>query len=175
MVGIPACLLAIWQLRSLGGRLLMLYGFVLNTVAFLALGLVYIKYPEGDANAPLEAKWIKFGTFVLVMFSLNWGPNLATYVMPVQVFPKSIRGSFHGLSAASGKLGAALGSFLYPLIAPSKQAGLFGNGAATIFLLQVAVNLLGAYLAYANLPKRPAAKEKSEDSAEVYKSLLAVN
>ena len=148
-MGIPACALAIWMLPRLGSRLLNFYGFIANAAAFLAMGIVYGVYP-----ATSQGQWIKFALFCVVTFSLNWGPNVATYVCPVQVYPSSVRGTFHGLSAASGKLGAALGAFIYPVMLSTMAPTGFFNGSASIFLLQVGVNALGAALAFFYLPSR---------------------
>lgn len=69
--------------------------------------------------------------FCVATFALNFGPNVSTYVLPASSFPQrvrqwrmneprvaatsasptqlatllQIRGTFHGLSAASGKVG----------------------------------------------------------------------
>jgi PHS family inorganic phosphate transporter-like MFS transporter len=45
-----------------------------------------------------------------LMFALNWGCNVATFVLPAVAFPPGVRATFHGLSAASGKLGAVVGA-----------------------------------------------------------------
>ena len=47
---------------------------------------------------------LKFITFCLITFALNFGPNVGTYVLPATCFPAAIRSTFHGLSAASGKV-----------------------------------------------------------------------
>ena len=36
----------------------------------------------------------------------NFGPNVTTFVIPGEVFPTRYRSTAHGISAASGKLGA---------------------------------------------------------------------
>jgi PHS family inorganic phosphate transporter-like MFS transporter len=42
----------------------------------------------------------------------NFGPNATTFVVPAEAFPTKVRATAHGISAASGKLGAVLGSTL---------------------------------------------------------------
>ncbi|KAG9402849.1 hypothetical protein AC1031_006390 [Aphanomyces cochlioides] len=44
-------------------------------------------------------------------FFSNFGPNTSTFVFPTEVFPTPIRSSCHGISAAMGKVGAAVGSY----------------------------------------------------------------
>jgi len=144
----------------------MFWGFVTNAAAFAALGTAYAAFPEPAAAdaAPVQPQ-LKFALFCLSMFSLSWGPNLATYVVPVAAFPAEVRGTFHGLSAAAGKAGAALGAFLYPVVI--KQ---FGNavGAQTIFFIQVGVNAVGAFVAWRYLP---ASAPRDEEEDELYASL----
>ena len=161
LLGIPACVLAIYTFPRIGGRMLNFFGFILNAVCFLAMGIVYYIYPDP------EQPWLKFGLFCLLTFSLNWGPNVATYVCPVQVFPKAVRGTFHGLSAASGKLGAAFGAFIFPLM----TSGIGEKGAADVFFLQVGVNFLGALISWYYLPVRGAGGAGGEDRGAVYRRI----
>lgn len=41
-------------------------------------------------------------------FFQNFGPNTTTFIIPGETFPTRYRGTAHGISAASGKLGAIL-------------------------------------------------------------------
>lgn len=51
--------------------------------------------------------------FVLSQFFLNMGPNATTFLIPAEVFPTRVRGTAHGLSAASGKVGAVVTAFAF--------------------------------------------------------------
>lgn len=104
---------------------------------------------------------LTYRLFCISTFALNFGPNVSTYVLPASSFPQQvcrsgrsvfantamradplpeqIRGTFHGLSAASGKLGAVFGTFVYPIL----QSRL---GLASIMWMQVAVSLVGAVI-----------------------------
>jgi len=44
---------------------------------------------------------------------------MATFAIPGQVYPTRIRATAHGLSSAAGKLGAAIGAQLFPLLRAS--------------------------------------------------------
>lgn len=46
----------------------------------------------------------------------NFGPNTTTFVIPGEIYPTEVRATCHGLSAASGKLGAATGAYFFPLL-----------------------------------------------------------
>lgn len=160
-LGIPACALAIWILPRIGGRALNAYGFLLNGAAFLAMGMLFQLYPSAGAETG------KFIAFCAAMASLNWGPNVGTYAVPCAVYPSAVRGTFHGLSAASGKLGAVVGAFLFPSYIDQ-------FGVASLFFLQVGVNIAGAALSWALLPRKRKAAPQAGDGAEddVYSSLL---
>lgn len=54
--------------------------------------------------------------FTLSQFFLNLGPNDTTFLIPVEVFPTRVRGTAHGISAASGKCGAVLTAFAFGTI-----------------------------------------------------------
>ena len=104
IAGLAGVLAAIAVMRRLGGRWLNVWGFLLLAALFAAFGLLYEVAP--GSPAPLN-----FGVFCLLSCALNWGPNVATYCLPAQIFPKEVRASFHGISAASGKVGAIIGTF----------------------------------------------------------------
>ena len=51
--------------------------------------------------------------FAVSQFILNIGPNVTTFLLPAELFPTRVRGSAHGIAAASGKAGAVLTSFAF--------------------------------------------------------------
>ncbi|KEF51352.1 uncharacterized protein A1O9_12702 [Exophiala aquamarina CBS 119918] len=51
--------------------------------------------------------------FTLSQLVLNMGPNVSTFLLPVEVFPTRVRGTAHGIAAASGKAGAIVTSFAF--------------------------------------------------------------
>ena len=144
LIGVPACALAVVALSRLGGRALMAWGFVANALCFLCLGAACAAFPGGGSAAGL-----KFALFCAASFSLSWGPNVATFVAPVDAFPAAFRGTFHGLSAASGKAGAVLGAFLFPVVVAAIGAQ---TGTAAVIFVQVAINAAGAAVAWRFLP-----------------------
>ncbi len=176
--GIPACIAAIYCFKWMGGRLLNFYGFISNSLAFAAMAAMFFAYPTEYKNGKISSgvdgiAYAKFVLFCILTASLNWGPNVATYVCPVQAFPPKVRGTFHGLSAAAGKLGAAVGAFLFPVFSAAKANPTFTGsdyGAAYVFTLQVAVCAAGAVLAARFIPAR---EKKGEE--EAYSELLGVD
>ena len=54
--------------------------------------------------------------FVLFQFMTNLGPNAQTYLLAGEVFPTPVRGLGAGLAAATGKVGAVITAFLFPVL-----------------------------------------------------------
>jgi len=76
-------------------------GFVILTILFATMGFGYARL----TSTPAAVK----GFVVLYCFAnffQNFGPNTTTLVIPGEVFPTRYRSTAHGISAASGKLGA---------------------------------------------------------------------
>ena len=53
--------------------------------------------------------------FIMFNTTLNAGPNATTYLLPAEVYPTEMRATGHGVAAAAGKIGAAVGTFFLPL------------------------------------------------------------
>ena len=150
-MGLPACIATILLMPKYGGRWLNMVGFALMAASFGAMALLFHAYPSaGDASSG------KFVLFALITFAINFGPNVVTYVMPAQLFPTAVRSRYHGLSAASGKVGAVIGSFMYAPIADGP------GGLASVMWVQVVLCLIGVGVAAFLLPKQA---PKSEGAA----------
>jgi len=76
-------------------------GFIILTLLFLIMGFAYENLSATD-----EAKKVFVFLFCLVNFFQNFGPNTTTFIIPGEIFPTRYRSTAHGISAASGKLGA---------------------------------------------------------------------
>jgi PHS family inorganic phosphate transporter-like MFS transporter len=133
------------------------------SACFLALAICY------NIQA---SKYVKFSVFCVLTLSLNWGPNIGTYVLPASLYPAEIKSTFHGLSAACGKIGALLGTFIFAAVS---EAG----GVSAVMWAQVFVCLACAYVSYTYIPKEtrdngqgaiPASAVKHVD----YKELIEV-
>eukprot|EP00913_Durusdinium_trenchii_P001235 g1138.t1 len=86
-----------------------LYGFLALSVVFMVVSVCMEFWPKPSPTSQL----IVLG---LVFFGLNSGPNLTTYILPAEIFPTCVRATCHGISAASGKIGAFLGTAAFPLV-----------------------------------------------------------
>ncbi len=90
----------------------------MQTVGFLADFILFI-IPAALYNQLLHpGAPIKTFQFIY-FFSSFWnqfGPNATTFLLAAEVFPAPIRATAHGISAASGKLGALAPAILYNYI-----------------------------------------------------------
>jgi hypothetical protein len=138
MLQVPAQLLTTWALgpkkRSL--RDVQLIGFCMFAVAFSAFAAVV--HWLGSA--------FQFAALLVMILVLGFGPNVTTYVLPTQCYGAQIRSSAHGLSSAAGKLGAILGTVVFPAI---MAVGRLEHVAS----VQAVVSLVGVLVTYAFVPR----------------------
>jgi MFS transporter, PHS family, inorganic phosphate transporter len=103
----PGYLLSIYGMDRWGRKRIQILGFVLMAASFIGIAFL------GNAGSVL--------TIFIVLYCLNYfftefGPNTTTFVLPAEIFPVSVRTTCHGISATVGKLGAAVGTFSFPLL-----------------------------------------------------------
>jgi len=84
-----------------GRKPIQLMGFTILTVLFIIMGFAY----DALTATHSTSKAFVF-LYCLANFFQNFGPNTTTFVIPGEVFPTRYRSTAHGISAASGKLGA---------------------------------------------------------------------
>jgi hypothetical protein len=119
--------LTILFVRRIGQIRLQVIGFVGMT---LGLGLLAATGTDGSAALVV----LGFAVFNLMV---NFGPNATTYMLPAQLFPTRLRATGHGTAAASGKVGAVIGTF-----ALSPAVAAFGIGP--VMAVIAALSLAGA-------------------------------
>lgn len=129
-MGIPACLSAMLCLYFVTSRTLQIYGFIFIAVCFGILASSFVSLRDSNVD-------LLFTLYCLLLFSLSFGPNLTTYVLPAQTYPKSVRATFNGISAACGKVGAVVGVYMFGAMADATTypTGMLLNLFLFIFLL----------------------------------------
>jgi len=75
---------------------------------FLSLGVLAYTGKAGP-------EWLILLSFIAFNTMMNAGPNATTYLLPTEVYPTQLRATGHGIAAASGKVGAVIGTFFLPL------------------------------------------------------------
>eukprot|EP00051_Salpingoeca_urceolata_P016761 m.224672 g.224672 ORF g.224672 m.224672 type:complete len:497 (-) comp18772_c0_seq3:22-1512(-) len=132
-LGVPAILLSIIVLKRRGARSLQIVGFIGMALSFLMLGIMFAATDSNQAHSA------KFALFCLIMFCVQFGPAVGTFVLPTEAYPSDLQSTFHGLSAASAKVGAAVGAFSFPPISGAA-------GIAVVLFIQATLSLCGALL-----------------------------
>mmetsp|Transcript_30152 Transcript_30152/g.53029 ORF Transcript_30152/g.53029 Transcript_30152/m.53029 type:complete len:542 (-) Transcript_30152:401-2026(-) len=104
-IGYPGYLFSIAFIESVGRKPIQLMGFAMLAVLFSVIAGAFDSLK--GAAAPF------FIIYGLTFFFSNFGPNATCYIIPGEVFPSEIKATCHGISAASGKLGAFITTFVF--------------------------------------------------------------
>lgn len=83
---------------TIGRKPIQLGGFIILTILFCGIGFGYHKLNDKGLLA----------LYVLAQFFQNFGPNTTTFIVPGECYPTRYRSTAHGISAASGKVGAII-------------------------------------------------------------------
>ena len=100
---IPGYYATFLLIDSWGRKPIQLMGFGILTVLFVIMGFGYEKMTASHSGT----KAFVF-LYCLANFFQNFGPNTTTFIVPGEAFPTRYRSTAHGISAASGKLGAVI-------------------------------------------------------------------
>ncbi|CAA7265545.1 unnamed protein product [Cyclocybe aegerita] len=98
---IPGYWVSFLFIDSWGHKPIQLMGFIMLTILFVILGFGYDRL-----ISPAAATKAFVFLYCLANFFQNFGPNVTTFIIPREIFPICYRSTAHGISAASGKLGA---------------------------------------------------------------------
>ncbi|TKX24507.1 repressible high-affinity phosphate permease-like protein [Elsinoe australis] len=93
---IPGYWVTVGLVDTVGRKPIQIMGFSMLTFLFCLMGFGYHKI--GDKGI--------LACYVLAQFFFNFGPNATTFIVPGECFPTRYRSTSHGISAASGKIGA---------------------------------------------------------------------
>jgi PHS family inorganic phosphate transporter-like MFS transporter len=113
MVGLFGYFTAVALMDRLGRR-------VIQTQGFLVMALIYglvaaLALTSGTKiQGFLIPSWGAMAIYAMSFYFINFGPNTTTFVIPAEVYPVRFRTTGHGISAAAGKAGAAISTFLFP-------------------------------------------------------------
>ena len=100
---IPGYWVTVATVDTIGRKPIQLMGFTILTILFCIIGFAYHKL---SSHALLAL-------YVLCQFFFNFGPNATTFIVPGECFPTRYRSTSHGLSAASGKVGAIIAQVVF--------------------------------------------------------------
>jgi MFS family permease len=101
---VPGYFVAITYIDRMGRKSIQLLGFAMMTITY---GLIGIIPSVSMTAAPFV---IIFG---ISYFFTEFGPNTTTFIYPAEIFPTEVRTTGHGFAAATGKMGAFAGTYLF--------------------------------------------------------------
>jgi len=107
---VPGYWVTVATVDTLGRKPIQLMGFVILTIIFCVIGFAFHQISSKGLLA----------LYVLSQFFFNFGPNATTFIVPGECFPTRYRSTSHGISAASGKIGAIIAQVL---IGPLRTRG----------------------------------------------------
>jgi PHS family inorganic phosphate transporter-like MFS transporter len=100
---IPGYWVTVATVDTIGRKPIQLMGFSVLTILFCIIGFAYHKLSTHGLLA----------LYVLAQFFFNFGPNATTFIVPGECFPTRYRSTSHGISAASGKVGAIIAQCVF--------------------------------------------------------------
>lgn len=110
----PGYLLAIHRIDKQGRKSIQAIGFSVMAICFVLIGLI------PGLTTMVVPFLVLYG---ISYFFTQYGPNTTTFIYPTEVFPVRLRTTGHGISAATGKIGAFVGAFLFPILLKTTGIG----------------------------------------------------
>ncbi|QCD97739.1 inorganic phosphate transporter 1-4-like [Vigna unguiculata] len=145
---VPGYWFTVALIDKMGRFAIQLMGFFFMTVFMFALAIPYDHWTHKENRIGFVVM------YSLTFFFANFGPNATTFVVPAEIFPARFRSTCHGISSASGKLGAIVGSFGFLYLAQNKDkskadAGYpAGIGVKNALIVLGVVNVLGFFFTF---------------------------
>ena len=138
---VPGAVLTVIALKYIPAKMVCVIGF-------WGMGFTYLIVSILDPLLTGSTGFVMFLLFGTNIMAVNFGPNVCTYILPMLYFHRDVRGKYHGISAAWGKAGAAVGTFMFlPLL---ENFGLSG-----VLVAQAFVCAMGASLTFRHIPEHP--------------------
>jgi PHS family inorganic phosphate transporter-like MFS transporter len=118
---IPGYWLSVVTIDTIGRKSIQIMGFFILTIIFCIIGFAYHKLSKGGLLA----------LYILAQLFFNFGPNTTTFIIPGECFPTRYRSTGHGISAASGKIGAIVAQVIaQPLFSKGAPPHCSGTGCS---------------------------------------------
>ncbi|EIW69559.1 phosphate:H+ symporter [Tremella mesenterica] len=138
---IPGYYFTMALVDSWGRKPIQLMGFSVLTVIFVCMGFGYDAMQKTDSGK----KAFVF-LYCMANFFQNFGPNTTTFIVPGEVFPTRYRSTAHGISAASGKIGAIISQVGFSRMINIGGTGKFLKHILEIFALFMATGIASTLL-----------------------------
>ncbi|KAK4511138.1 Esa1p-associated factor [Mucor velutinosus] len=136
---VPGYWISVFTIDKLGRKTIQIMGFAMLTIMFVVLGFGYEKI-----LATSQVLFIVLYTITQLFF--NFGPNTTTFIVPGECFPTRYRSTAHGISAASGKIGAIVAQVGFGLLKDIGGPNKWINHLLQIFAFFMLTGLVSSFL-----------------------------
>jgi len=123
--------------KSYGRKTMQQVGFAVQFLLYLFGAIFFRKLEQPGSHIKVFQ-----AMYYMSSFFNQFGPNCTTFLVAAEVYPSSIRATAHGLSAATGKLGALAPTILYNYVLNNRSK----------FWIVTWFGLLGAIITFFFLP-----------------------
>ncbi|BFU19962.1 phosphate transporter, putative [Entamoeba histolytica HM-1:IMSS-B] len=106
LMAFPGFIVSFLLVDRIGRKPLQLFGFAGTAICFFLMAFFEDIILE-------HVPYLFVIIYGLSFFFQNMGPNTTTYINAAETYDPRIRGTFNGLSAASGKIGAMIGTAVF--------------------------------------------------------------
>lgn len=133
---IPGNILSVALIDVYGRRRLQFAGFLMMTLAMVALAAAYNHWTSHVAGFVV--------LYNVAFFFAGVGPSTTTFVAPVELFPARLRCTCYGIAAAAGRAGIVLGAYgLLPKKGADDSEQAAGIGTRNELFVLAGTNFLG--------------------------------
>ncbi|KAI8380552.1 phosphate:H+ symporter [Choanephora cucurbitarum] len=136
---VPGYWITVFTVDKIGRKTIQIMGFTVLTIMFVILGFGY----HAIINTSV-ALFIVLFTITQIFF--NFGPNSTTFIVPGECFPTRYRSTAHGISAASGKIGAIIAQVGFGLLKDIGGSNAWIDHLLEIFAFFMLTGLLSSFL-----------------------------
>lgn len=121
-------------------RFIQIQGFAIMALLYFIISLSW--------DSLIQHHWLLIFLYGSTFFFSNYGPNTTTFMLPSLTFSPDCRSTLNGISAASGKAGALIGSIMFEPVTAK-------YGDATVMSLCAVISILaGVITLYCTRPPR---------------------
>ncbi|KAI8145933.1 phosphate:H+ symporter [Fennellomyces sp. T-0311] len=136
---VPGYWITVFTVDYIGRKTIQIMGFIMLTIFFVILGFGY--HAILAYSVPL---FIVLYTLTQIFF--NFGPNSTTFIVPGECFPTRYRSTAHGISAASGKVGAIVAQVGFGLLKDIGQPNAWINHLLQLFAFFMLTGVFSSFL-----------------------------
>lgn len=140
LIGLPGYFVSAFTCDYIGSRNIQIIGAcVSGTIAIIMGGIFNLMRTNPGPFIMM------YGLF---FFFTQFGANCTTFILPTETYATAVRATLHGVSAAFGKTGAAIGTQVFN---PLKKINPV-NGPRAVFIFCGGLSFIGAILTYICIP-----------------------